>query len=187
MENAPYKLTNHKLGCENQYFSVFMDSMEEGDHTKVEDYLVVQPKTLLVDDVFAVGILPIWDGKAGLLSIYRHPIKQYCWEMPGGFIEAGETVKDAALRELEEEVGLSCKIEELRDLGTMAPAPSILEARAHLFAAPGNLPSGEGRSPELGHGRFEWFSKKDLQKMSATGEILDSSTLIALYRAELLT
>jgi len=170
--------------CENRYFSVFLDSLESKGHDPVKDYLVVQPKNCIENSVYAVAILPVWAGKIGLLNIYRHPIEQDCWEIPGGFMEKGELALSAAKRELSEETGFDCSKEYFHDLGTVAPAPSIIAAQINLYAATECLPLQVERSAEMGHKEFNWFSKSKVMELVSTKKILDTCTLIALSRAE---
>ncbi|ADM27380.1 NUDIX hydrolase [Ignisphaera aggregans DSM 17230] len=55
--------------------------------------------------IAAVGAVLIKDGM--ILLIKRgYPPREGFWAIPGGAIEAGETIYDAAKRELEEETGL---------------------------------------------------------------------------------
>ena len=177
-------LKSRQLVAENRYFSVFYDSLEENGQTPVKDYIVIQPKTRTKQSVYAVGVLPIKKGKVGLLDIFRHPIEENTWEIPGGFIERGETDAISAIRELEEEVGLICEPKNLHDLGTVATSPSTIAAKEHLFAATDCTLSKAGRTPELGHGQFKWFTKSEINSMINSGRIQGASTLIALFRAK---
>ena len=57
------------------------------------------------------GIL-IKDGKILLNKRKNEPFKGK-WALPGGFVEYGEKVEDAVLREFKEEVGIKAKIKKL--------------------------------------------------------------------------
>lgn len=52
-------------------------------------------------------------GPAGLLLAHRRPDLDYypdCWDFPGGHLEAGETGRDALVRELREELGIEATV-----------------------------------------------------------------------------
>lgn len=57
------------------------------------------------------GIL-IKNNKILLIKRKNEPFKDK-WALPGGFVEYGEKVEDAVLREFEEEVGIKAKIKKL--------------------------------------------------------------------------
>lgn len=48
------------------------------------------------------------DRKEYALLLVHKPRKHDCWQLPQGGIEAGETIEEAAMRELAEETGLEC-------------------------------------------------------------------------------
>lgn len=60
-----------------------------------------------------VYTVAVSDGK--FLMVFNE--KRGGWEMPGGKVEAGETVGEAAEREFAEEAGYSVDIVKVRDLG----------------------------------------------------------------------
>src|SRR5512143_810463 len=75
------------------------------------------------------------------------------WVFPGGHVDRGETVEQAALRETFEECGVVAEIEELIGLYSYPGRPVIIAAfRAHL-AASSPPPSPLDETLEVG-----WFT-----------------------------
>lgn len=64
----------------------------------------------------AVMVVPIIYGK-GVVMIkqYRPAINDYIYEFPAGLVDDGETIKDAAIREVYEEIGLKVKEKECHE------------------------------------------------------------------------
>ena len=59
----------------------------------------------------SVGVVPILRGTHILfVTQYRHAAKKYTLEIPAGKVEEGETPKQAALREMREEIGYVGKL-----------------------------------------------------------------------------
>ena len=59
--------------------------------------------------VLAASVAVFRDGKV-LLATRTKPPADQLWSLPGGKVEAGETLEEAALRELDEEVGVQARI-----------------------------------------------------------------------------
>lgn len=182
MKADPLAPKERKRICENSYFSVYFDTLEQNNQPAVKNYLAIEPKSTNEEGIYGACVLPISQGKIGLLKIYRYLIGRHSWELPGGFVEKGESARTTALRELEEEVGLCCNMEDLRDLGTIAPLPGTVAGKVGIFLASPCRPSEYARSPEIGHGEFRWFSESEVEELIAKGEMNDAVALIAWYR-----
>lgn len=59
-----------------------------------------------------VDTIIIEDNKVILIKRLNNPFKDY-WAIPGGFVEYGEKVEDAAVREAKEETGLDIELTKL--------------------------------------------------------------------------
>lgn len=63
----------------------------------------------LARPTLAASVAVFRDGKV-LLATRTKPPADRLWSLPGGKVEAGETLEQAALRELDEEVGVKARI-----------------------------------------------------------------------------
>jgi 8-oxo-dGDP phosphatase len=171
-----------RLAVENSRWRVYLDHVADSDGNEVPDYLVIAGHHPAPGNVTGVGILPIVDGNFVLLRSYRHGLGREIWELPRGFIEEGETPADAALRELNEETGLICAVEDLVALAFYAPEPATMTARGALFAATRCQGIPKSGSGELGLDRLQVFTPEAMAALVAGGDLEDAGTLIAYYR-----
>lgn len=182
VDEAPIRLKNRRVGCENRLMQVFLDEIEGAGGQRVNDFLVLAPRQHSEGLVTGVAVLPVLDGRFGLLRVYRHPVRAFMWEVPRGFVEAGENDSVSALRELEEETGLTCDPRDMVDLGTVAPEAGIMAGRTRLYAATKCRRERAQEVNELGHKEFRLLNREAMIAMSRSGEIEDANTLVAWYR-----
>ncbi|MFL6690493.1 MAG: NUDIX hydrolase [Alphaproteobacteria bacterium] len=70
----------------------------------------------ILGPVVAVGAV-VWRGPEQLLLVRRgQPPRAGEWSIPGGRVEAGETLREALVREVAEETGLRIAIDKLIDV-----------------------------------------------------------------------
>jgi len=128
-----------------------------------------------------VGILPFLDPETVLLiRQYRYVAGRMTWEMPTGGVHAGESLEEAAQRELAEEIGY--RAGRLTSISTYHTSKSVLDETAHLFLGEGMerlaLPPDETEFIEV-----RAFPFAEVLRMVLAGEILDSMTIIAVLLA----
>lgn len=105
-------------------FTIVQDRVRVNGYEQSYDYLEIRE---------GVSILPIRDGNILLQRQYRYPVRSWQWELPGGFIDPGETPEEAAGKELREETGYSVK--ELKSLGAFYPSFGSTCEKIWLFVA----------------------------------------------------
>ena len=184
----PIELVSRRLACQNSKLRAHFDWLRWNDSVEVPDYMVVSSISMPADDIAGpllhptgVTILPVQPGRIGLLRMFRHPMGDWAWEAPRGFIDEGEDAQTAALRELTEETGLEALADDLMDLGAVVPEGGVIRARNRLFAALNCLLSNVSEG-EMGVDKLVWFEANEAVRMAATSQIEDATTTIALLR-----
>jgi ADP-ribose pyrophosphatase len=114
-------------------------------------------------------------GRILLVRQYRLPARQYLWELPAGRVEKGETVLQAAKRELGEETGYRAK--KWSKLATFWPSPGFLAEKMTIFLA---TELTEGKQHVMEDERIEtrWFTPRELDRLIGAGKIPDAKTQI---------
>lgn len=75
------------------------------------------------------------DGKVVMVKQYRHGLGEEGIELPGGVVEADESLEDGIKRELLEETGY--QFERLEYLGKISANPSTTSNLMHMYLATG--------------------------------------------------
>lgn len=109
------------------------------------------------------------------------------WELPAGLIEAGETPRAAAARELAEELGFAVEETALAPLGPPGfPAPACIGEEHHFFHVQvdpeaRSEPSGDGSPVEAG-AVVVAVPLDEALAAARRGELRDEKTELALRR-----
>src|SRR5205085_1120299 len=120
------------------------------------------------------------DGTVALVRQYRHAAEKYLLEVPAGSLEKGEDPKTCALRELEEEVGVTAANIEL--ITEFYVSPGFLTEKMFVFLATGLTETQQNLEiDELIE--IERLPRAEAISLITTGEIQDAKTIIGLAAA----
>jgi len=107
------------------------------------------------------------------------------WETVSGYVDEGESLEEAAKRELMEESGLTCS--DLKSLGSVLTSPGMSDERVHLFLASVDSQNCEGifgLESESENIQVHALERKTVRQKMRDGCIEKASALLALHRAE---
>lgn len=91
------------------------------------------------------------------------------WSLPAGFVDAGETVDQAVVREIKEETGIDCEVEGLIGFRTGVIRNDISDNMAIFLARPRHEQITVARNQLL---EVAWLAPKDLIGDTLTSEML---------------
>ncbi len=134
----------------------------------------------VVEHPGGVAILPLFDdGTVSVVRQFRYPFQHVVTELPAGKLERGEDHRPAALRELEEEVGVSCG--KLTYLGCLYLSPGFSTEVLHMYLAQ-ELKQGECHPDEDEFLEAERVPFAQLLEQVMSGEIVDAKTVALVLK-----
>jgi len=153
-------------------FTVTMDHALDPDGFEIKRAIVQHPGSAVV--------MPVDDRRRVLLvRQYRLPARQYLWELPAGKIDPGETVLQAARRELGEETGYRAK--KWQKLGEFYPSPGFLAEKMTIFLAT-DLTEGKQSPMEDERIDTKWFTSREIDGLIESGKVIDAKTQIGFLK-----
>jgi ADP-ribose pyrophosphatase len=151
-------------------FGIRRDEVIEPSGVRTTREVITHPGSVVV-----LPVLP--DGRILLIQQYRHAAHQYLWELVAGRIDAGESPREAAERELIEETGYRAK--SLRVFLYMFPTPGFLEEKMYILLAEG-LTAGEAEPEDDEKIISRAYNRKKLEEMIRTGKLRDAKSIAGI-------
>lgn len=131
----------------------------------------------IVEHPDSVGIVAVSGSEVILVTQYRHTSGRLLLEIPAGKIEKGETPRQAAVREMAEEIGYSGKLEPLMKWYL---APGYSTELMHVFVATRLRKIERGPLDDDENIRIKKMKLDAAVRKCLSGEIKDSKTVAAL-------
>ncbi|MDF2576754.1 MAG: mutT [Chlamydiales bacterium] len=157
----------------DKFFKFWEDTLENPENsTKVEYYSLDLPRSavmILASDA---------DGMFILNNEYRYPTKKFLLSCPGGAIEQGESIIDAAKRELLEETGYTA--EEFFLMGSNFPFPGVVNQEVFFVRALKAKYLKEPQLESLEILQTALYSQADIRSRLEKGNDVDGLLCIAL-------
>lgn len=116
------------------------------------------------------------DGQILMVHAYRYVTDTIEWEIPAGVIDRGETVLNAAQREVREETGY--ETEGAQQIYTYAPMNGIANQVFHVAHCKALSTTGQFDRNEVRD--YQWFSIDEIKMMIKENTLRDGFTLTAL-------
>ena len=151
-------------------FGIRRDEVIEPSGVRTTREVIAHPGSVVV-----LPLLP--DGRILMIRQYRHAAHQYLWELVAGRIDARESPREAAVRELIEETGYRAK--RFRLFLDVFPTPGFLEERMFILLAEG-LTAGEAEPEDDEKIISRAYNLKQLEGMIRTGKLRDAKSIAGI-------
>jgi ADP-ribose pyrophosphatase len=164
------KILRSEIIYKGPVFGVRRDEVTEPGGLRAVREVITHPGSVVVLPVLA-------DGRILLIRQYRYATRQYLWELVAGRIDSGESVRQAAARELIEETGYRAK--RLQVFLDVFPTPGFLEERMYILLAE-KLTAGVAQPEEDEKITAKAFGRADLERMIRKNVLRDAKTIAGL-------
>jgi len=166
----------------NENVIISSRNLYSGEILLRSDKFIIRDKVVekeIVEHSDSVGIIPL-DKNDNIILVeqFRIATRNILIEIPAGKIEKGETPEEAAMREMDEEIGYSGK---LAPLFQCYLAPGYVTEKMHFFLAT-NLKISKKRHPldEDEEIRIKRIKLNSALEKCLSGKILDCKTIAAI-------
>lgn len=165
-----WKNLDEKPVYENRWFKVNLADVELPNGRHLDHYVIRQR---------AVALVAAVNEKNEVLLLWRHRFitDTWGWELPAGVVDEGETVEQAAAREMLEETGW--RAGPLRELITVEPSNGLSDALHHVYWAEG-AEYVDHPEDDFESGRREWVALERVPDLITKGEIRSANAVAAL-------
>jgi ADP-ribose pyrophosphatase len=109
---------------------------------------------------------------------YRHAIREFMWELPAGGIDAGETSRETAIRELIEETGF--RATKWHKALEFYVSPGFVNEHMTLFLAHRLKPGRTQLEPDESISTH-FFPLRKCLEMIQSGAIRDAKSIVGIY------
>ena len=164
------RILSSKIIYQGKIFGIRRDEVIEPSGVRATREVITHPGSVVV-----LPVLP--DGRILMIRQYRHAARQYLWELVAGRIDAGESPRKAAARELIEETGYRAR--KFRIFLDVFPTPGFLEERMFILLAEG-LAAGEAEPEEDEKIIHRAYSRKQLDEMIGDGKLRDAKSIAGI-------
>lgn len=154
---------------ESEWVDVWVDEVE-ANGTTFDHHVLEMPKR-------TVSVVAVDDGNVLLMWRHRFTTDTWGWEVPAGWVEAGEDLEAAARRETEEETGW--RAGTITPLITYNVLAGISSLRMNTFLATDLTRTGPA-SDHLEASHVEWVPVERIPSLARDGQISDGVSLTAL-------
>jgi len=174
-QKNPWKTLSSNIKYKNQYITVIEDKViKPGGKKGIYGYVKVRQ---------TIGIVPVDNNNnIYLCKQFRYIFKEESWEIPRGFIGDGEMPDEAALRELEEEAGLTSN--KLTLIGSLRLSIGLINEQCKIYIAQNLSQSNKFINQEDEIKEVKIFTLRRIQIMIKEGKILDGLTVGAILMAK---